>query len=322
MIFLNAEEFIAEAIESVLAQTVGDWELLLVDDGSTDASTQIAHAYEERDPGRIRYLEHAGHQNRGMSASRNLGIWNARAAFVAFLDADDVWLPERLERHVTVLREHEEVGMVYSPTLYWYNWAADLPLPGERRDHVGALVLEPGRALPPPTALLSFLESGGGSLPGICSLLARRDAVVRVGGFEESFRGLYEDQVFLSKMCFQTTIFIIDEVLDKYRQHPKSHCYQAIETGDYHPVDPHPGRERYLLWLEGYLKENNAGDERLLAALQRELWVYRHSWLYAARRSRLFPYVKRAAKWCVPGEIRYRLLQLLRRQLATGRWRS
>src|ERR687886_2830749 len=78
VIFLDAGRFIQEAIESVFAQTHDTWELLLVDDGSTDDSTQIALRYAERHPGKVRYLEHPGHQNRAMSASRNLGIERAR----------------------------------------------------------------------------------------------------------------------------------------------------------------------------------------------------------------------------------------------------
>ena len=78
IIFLNPGEFLSEAIESVFAQTYGNWELLLVDDGSTDSSTDVALQYAARYPERTRYLEHKGHQNRGMSASRNLGIRNAR----------------------------------------------------------------------------------------------------------------------------------------------------------------------------------------------------------------------------------------------------
>jgi hypothetical protein len=71
LIFLNAERFIEEAIESVLRQTYENWELLLVDDGSTDGSTEIARSYTEHESGKVRYLEHDRHENRGMSASRN-----------------------------------------------------------------------------------------------------------------------------------------------------------------------------------------------------------------------------------------------------------
>src|SRR5437773_4242914 len=89
IIFLNAEKFIEEAIESVLAQTYDHWELLLVDDGSIDSSTEIALRYAEQYPGKVNYLEHEGHQNRGMSASCNLGIRNTKGEYIAFLDVDD-----------------------------------------------------------------------------------------------------------------------------------------------------------------------------------------------------------------------------------------
>src|SRR6187431_518610 len=71
IVFLNAEKFIDEAIASVFAQSYSPWELLLVDDGSTDRSTAIARRYAQRHPNKVRYLEHSGHRNRGISASQN-----------------------------------------------------------------------------------------------------------------------------------------------------------------------------------------------------------------------------------------------------------
>ncbi len=96
MIFFNSERYITEAIDSVLAQTFTDFELLLVDDGSTDTSSAIARDYVDRYPTRVRYLEHEGHANRGMSAARNLGLRNAVGEFVALIDSDDVWRPNKL----------------------------------------------------------------------------------------------------------------------------------------------------------------------------------------------------------------------------------
>src|SRR5581483_8934066 len=93
MIFLNEEKFIEEAVHSVLSQRYDNWELLLVDDGSTDASTAIARKFAQQYPEKVRYLEHKGHTNRGMSASRNLGMHHARGKYIALLDGDDVWLP-------------------------------------------------------------------------------------------------------------------------------------------------------------------------------------------------------------------------------------
>ena len=78
IIFLNSENFIQDAIESVFAQTYDNWELLLVDDGSTDDSTDIALQCAKKHAEKVRYLEHDDHQNRGMSASRNLGICEAK----------------------------------------------------------------------------------------------------------------------------------------------------------------------------------------------------------------------------------------------------
>ena len=103
VIFLDGAGFIDEAIASVVYQAgFDDWELILVDDGSTDASTAIAKAWAAGDPARIRYVEHDGHQNRGMSASRNLGVALARGTYVAFLDCDDVWLPSALAHRARV----------------------------------------------------------------------------------------------------------------------------------------------------------------------------------------------------------------------------
>ena len=81
IIFYNAERFLAEAINSVLGQTFTDWELVLVDDGSTDGSTAIALRYALQYPLRMRYMQHPGGINRGMTASRNLGSPRASYCF-------------------------------------------------------------------------------------------------------------------------------------------------------------------------------------------------------------------------------------------------
>jgi len=112
-IFLNGERFLDEAIQSVIAQSYPHWELLLVDDGSTDGSSALARAWAEREPHRVRYLEHPGHRNHGMSASRNLGLHHARGEYLALLDADDVWLPGKLARQVEILQAHPGVGLLF-----------------------------------------------------------------------------------------------------------------------------------------------------------------------------------------------------------------
>lgn len=278
VIFLNGEKYIEESIESIRAQTYDNWELVLVDDGSTDGATAIAKGYAARYPDRIRYIEHENHENRGMSASRNAGVAAGRGELVSFLDADDIWLPERLEHFVEVAGRFPEAGMVYGPTLYWFSWAEargmEPPVPNQP-DFEGHMDLPTDTPLAPLVPLRRFLVSGGSCLPGICSLLIRRSAYDDIGGFEPSFRGLYEDQVFLSKMTMHHPVVVIEEVLDYYRQHSESCCYRAIEEGEYHPDDIHPARGHYLTWLQRYSRECGISDPVIDRAIRRQLVFYR-----------------------------------------------
>src|SRR5919197_1887453 len=198
MIFLNAEAFLQEAIESVFAQTNDRWELILVDDGSTDASTPHARRHAARCPEKVRYLEHDGHQNRGMSASRNLGLRHARGEYIAFLDADDVWVPQTLARQVTLLESQPQAAMVYGPAQWWYSWTGK-PEDGTR-DFIQPLGVPPHTLITPPRLLLRFLRQ---PLFAPVGILARRAVIERIGGYEEAFRGLYEDQAFYAKLCLE-----------------------------------------------------------------------------------------------------------------------
>src|ERR1700691_732220 len=91
----NAAVYLPHAIDSVLAQTYPDWEIVIVDDGSTDNTCAVVDSYRPTLQDKLQYI----HQpNRGVSAARNTGIRAARGQFIALLDGDDVWLPHRLER--------------------------------------------------------------------------------------------------------------------------------------------------------------------------------------------------------------------------------
>src|SRR5262245_16053849 len=96
MSFLNPGRYIGEAVDSVFAQSYEDWELLFIDDGSVDGSSDFARQCVSRHPYRARYFDHPDHQNRGISASHNIGIRKARGEYIAFLDADDIWLADKL----------------------------------------------------------------------------------------------------------------------------------------------------------------------------------------------------------------------------------
>lgn len=98
----NAEVYIAETIESIIAQTYSNWELIIVDDCSTDASLAVARSYEEND---CRIKVYANECNVGVAKTRNEGLSHIAGSYVAFMDADDVWLTEKLERQLSHMRE-------------------------------------------------------------------------------------------------------------------------------------------------------------------------------------------------------------------------
>lgn len=184
MIFLNAEKFIQEAVESVLSQTYSNWELILVDDGSSDASTEIAQRYARKYPQNMKYFEHADHQNRGMSASRNLGIRQSCGDYIAFLDADDVYLPQKIERQLTVLAAKPEVATVYGTTQYWYSWTGEPD--DQSRDTMRRLGVRADTTYQPPELTARYLQNTART-PTTCSVLIRRKAIESIGGFEEHF---------------------------------------------------------------------------------------------------------------------------------------
>jgi glycosyltransferase involved in cell wall biosynthesis len=280
-IFFNEERFLQEAIDSVLAQHYPRWELLLIDDGSTDRSPAIAQHNAALHPGRILYLEHQGHQNRGKCASRNLGLQKASGHFVTFLDADDVFRPEKLERQSRLLMEHP-VAMVYGPTLYWRSW--ETPPTGGRRNSIGRLGVTPDRIYPPPHLLKLFLLDGG-TVPCICGLIVRKSVALDVGGFDERIEHLFEDQVLLAKICVRYPVFVESGCWDQYRQHPRSTSHQAISSGSYHPTRPNPAHRDYLAWLKNHLAETGICDPELNAALHAATWPYRHPVLDRLRRA-------------------------------------
>ena len=275
-IFRNMEQFIQESISSVFAQTCNDWELFLVDDGSTDESTAIAVRYAEQYPGKVRYVEHTGHENRGMSASRNLGIRHARGEYIALLDADDVWFPHKLQQQIAILDSQPETGMVYGSSQYWYSWTgnpADL-----QYDFVPQLGVQPNTLVRPPTLLTLSYPLGQGVAPCPSDLLFRRQMVDRIGGFEEAFQGiyqLYEDQAFLAKVYLGTGVFVADACWDRYRQHPDSCVAAVTRSGQYHAV-----RLFFLKWLAEYLSKQGVEDAEIWKALHAALWPYRHPLLH------------------------------------------
>ncbi|HEY1754592.1 MAG TPA: glycosyltransferase [Bryobacteraceae bacterium] len=264
MPFLNAERFIKESIESILAQTYSNWELVLVDDGSTDPSTRIALNYVEKYPGRISYVEHDGHANRGISASRNLGARHSKGNYIAFLDADDLWLPHKLQNQVAILESQPRAAMLYGRTLYWSSWtgrAEDL-----KRDFIPDHGIAGEALYDPPALLLALYPLGQATAPSMSNLMLRRELLEKTGGFEEGFPGMFEDQAFLVKAYLNGSVFVSNEQWDMYRQHLDSCCSAATQNGREHTI-----RLAFLHWFGSYLTEKEIHDPAIESAHQKAL---------------------------------------------------
>jgi glycosyltransferase involved in cell wall biosynthesis len=269
--FLNGNEFMDEAISSVLDQTLREWELLLVDDGSTDGSSEKAKHYADTYPSEIRYFAHAGHGNLGQGVSRNVAIHHARGDYVAFLDVDDFWLPEKLENQVHLLEAHPEAAMIFGPYFLWYSWS------GHPEDMVRDIRSDFGNrsdaVVPPPIMLLRHIVHEEG-LPAPSSAMVRRTVLEAIGGFESEFTGMYDDEACFTKITLNYPVFVTSGCWDRYRQHAGSFCACSIRDGlwDPNPKVPSPDRVRLLRWQLHYVETCSRVENRqLLEAIRQKM---------------------------------------------------
>jgi glycosyltransferase involved in cell wall biosynthesis len=179
----NAEEYIAEAIDSVLAQSCANVECIVIDDGSTDRTAEIVRGYGER----VSYIHQA---NAERSAARNNGIAHASGKYVSFLDADDQLLPDKLTEQAAFLEVHPEYDVVYSRVKYFKK-------NGKRNYYVVKRVTPTGDIVP-------FLINT--NFITMNSPLIRRGAVERVGGFDVSLCR-YEDWDFFLRLSLTGSRF-------------------------------------------------------------------------------------------------------------------
>lgn len=271
--FLNLEIYITEAIESVLAQSYENWELILVDDGSTDKSSDIAKEYALKYSDRVQYVEHENHQNKGISASRNLGFQHSKGTLIAFLDADDIYLPHKLEDQVSILLKEPRAGMLYAATEYWHSWTGKPE--DAKKDRVwDEFGVEPNKLFEPPELLGVFLRNSG-AVPCMGSLLVRREVIQDIGGWENSFHDIYEDQILYAKIALKWPIFVASECWDKYRQHPDSICHVIEKMGK-----ANFARRTYLSWLGKYLYAQGVKrNTKLWRALRHAIDPSRHTFM-------------------------------------------
>jgi len=195
----NREHFIAATVNSVFAQTWPNIELIVVDDGCTDGSRKILESYGHR----LTILEHPGRANRGQSAAINLGLRYSSGDYLAILDSDDLFMPEKIEKQVLFLEAKPEIGLVYANCIYIDENGKEIC-----KMHYG----NHG----PPKGPEQVLEDCCYNVPS--NSLFRRSVFEKVGFLDEALRSA-QDHDYGIRIAEVTRIGYLDECLWYYRRH-------------------------------------------------------------------------------------------------------
>jgi glycosyltransferase involved in cell wall biosynthesis len=198
----NAEQYVRQAAESILAQTFGDFEFIIIDDGSTDGSKEILEELAARDP-RIRLV---CRPNTGYTVALNEALGLARAPYVARMDADDIAMPSRFEKQIAYLRAHPECVLVGSRIL--------------TIDPFGSPLYEPHHKLVHEEIEKQLLNGVGWAIVHPVSMMVRSH-LMAVGGYRVEMEPAEDLDLFL-RLAERGKIANLPEVLLHYRQHIKS----------------------------------------------------------------------------------------------------
>lgn len=206
----NSARFLKEAIGSVFAQTYGDYEIIVIDDGSTDNTKEVLAPYL----GRIKYIYQ---QNQGASSARNTGIRHSQSEYIAFLDADDIWLPEMLRIQVDYLNHNQKIALIYSLAL----WIDVNGKPLNKKNRLK-------RSLPAGDVFNILYVRNFIITPS--SVMIRKRILDIVGSFDESLTHAEDHELWL-RIAREFKVFGIAKYLCKHRDTPQSLSKRNKENG-------------------------------------------------------------------------------------------
>ncbi|MFH1453394.1 MAG: glycosyltransferase [Armatimonadota bacterium] len=192
----NAEKYIKRTIQSVLDQTYTDYEIIVVDDGSTDYSKEVLSSYGDK----VRYFYQ---KNSGVSAARNRAIREAKGEYIALLDQDDLWYSQRLEKQIALLDKRPDTGIVYADCNYI-----------DAEDKVLLRLFEKGRSYSGKV----FEQLAIDNFIPIPTVLIKKEILDKTGLFLEDYTFAEEYDLFL-RIARNHNVEFIDEVLAGYRIH-------------------------------------------------------------------------------------------------------
>ncbi len=277
----NYAYFIAEAVESVLAQTFPVFETIVVDDGSNDNTEEVIAKFGDK----VKYIKQ---RNGGVCAARNNGVKSASGDFIAFLDADDVWLPEKIEKQMAKFDEDDQIGLVHCGMREFDTENGEtmrLHLEGEEGWVADELLLFDKPVV---------IGPGG-------TIIVSRKAFEAVGGFDTNLK-VGEDWDFCYRIARKFKVGLVREILVDYRHHGKNSHLNVKEM------------ERSMKIF--YEKAFGTGDKKILR-LRRKSYgnfykVLAGSYFTAGNYQRFMKYSAKSL-WLMPENISHFLAFPLRR---------
>lgn len=205
---LNCSKYLREAIDSVFAQAYKDWEIIFFDDASTDNSADIAKSYGEK----VKYFR--SEKTYTLGKVRNLAIEQSSGEFIAFLDCDDIWLPDKLEKQIPIFQKDPEVGLVFSDAIFF--------------NENGKVFRNNNKRKPPEGRVFrQLLQNYFLCLP---TVMIRKKALLGLNEwFDNRFSQIEEVDVFL-RIAHDWKLSYAEGVLAKVRVHRNSWTYQHIDS--------------------------------------------------------------------------------------------
>lgn len=290
-------------IKSILAQTCDRWELLLVDDGSTNESSQLACDYALLYPQYIRYLEHERHLSLGVSASYNLGIEQAQGGYISFLSANQTWLANKLSYQLGILEKYPQVQGVFGFQEYT---TVNLKLKNkQQRNYWNQHFNQSLDQVNQPPHLASLLLLNHPKPFSLSNILLRRDTFNQTGVFDLRLNTVYALDGFLLQLCLNSTIFVHRQPLIVYANSWQDALKNKSPVeSDRYPNSASLAHRVYWFWLENYLtsyidsnqpsdqlesktqssstvmtRQTNSALNSTCQLIHRQLFPQRYSWL-------------------------------------------
>jgi len=222
MAVYNQRDYVSAAVESVVNQSFNDWELIICDDGSSDGSSEILRSYENMYPQKIKVLRNQ--RNLGVSRARNMALSGSRGKIIAFLDSDDWWEKDKLDKQLTLLKGSPDAGFVFTMV----NVIKDGNISEQER-----IIVEGNfnKLCALPKLIRRYLLKQD----NICfsSLMAKREAIEAAGFFDEELSYQVEDWLLLLKMSCLFGFACVGQKLTNYRLHPNSYTARVFLRGTF-----------------------------------------------------------------------------------------